>query len=83
MITNSESMLLQSTINVIAIKRLGQGVPAVAQWVKNPIASARVTGEAWFRSPSWPSGLKDPVFPQLQLGFNPWLRNFHMPQVWL
>ena len=25
---------------------------------------------------------KDPVLLQLQLRFNPWPRNFHMPQVW-
>ena len=32
-------------------------------WVKNPTAMARITVEAWVRSPAQPSGLKDLAFP--------------------
>ena len=53
----------------------------MAQWVKNPTAVAQVTAEAWVRSLAQCSELKDPVLPQLQLGFFPWPGNFHMPQV--
>lgn len=49
-------------------------VPAVAQWVKNPTAVARVSAAAQVLSPAWPNGLKDSVLPQLWLGFNPWPR---------
>ena len=38
----------------------------MAQWVKNPIAAARVTLEAWVLSLAQYIGLKDPVSPQLQ-----------------
>ena len=62
------------------------GVPTVAQWVKNPTAAAWVTEEVWVCPPAWRSGLnQDPALPhlqhgsQLQLGFNPWPGNFHMP----
>ena len=37
------------------------GVPAAAQWVKNPTAAVQVTGEMPVQSPAWPSGLKDPA----------------------
>ena len=63
------------------------GVPAVAQWVKNPTAVVQVAEEAQAQSPSWCSGLKDQALPQLwyrtqlYLGFNPWPRNFHTPRV--
>ena len=62
------------------------GVPAVAQWVKNPTAVAWVALEAFVRSPTC-SGLKDLTLPQpwhrskLQLRFNPWPWNFHMLQL--
>ena len=36
-------------------------VPAMAQWVKNPIAAAWVTAEAQVPSLAWCSGLKDLV----------------------
>ena len=54
----------------------------MAQWVKD-----QATAEAKVQSPALGSGLKDLVLPQLQhrsqlwLGFNPWSRNFHVPQV--
>ena len=59
----------------------------MAPWVKDLTAVARVAVEAWIRSPTQHSGLKDPALPQLwirlqlQLGFNPWPGNFHMPRV--
>lgn len=37
------------------------GVPAVAQWVKNPVAAVIVTVEAWVLSPAQCSGLKDQI----------------------
>ena len=37
----------------------------MAQWVKNPIAAARVAAETQVQSPARHSGLKDPVVPQL------------------
>ena len=55
-----------------------RGVPAVAQWVKNLTAKARVVAEMQVPSPAWHSGLKDLV---LWLGFNPWPRYFH--RVWV
>ena len=55
-------------------KKIPAGVPAVAQWVKNPTAVARVSAAAQVQSPAWPNGLKDSVLPQLWLGFNPWPR---------
>ena len=64
------------------------GVPAVAQWVKNPVAAVIVTVEAWVLSPAQCSGLKALALlqpqrrSQLQLGFNLWPRNSHMPWVW-
>ena len=36
-----------------------EGVPAMAQWVKNPTAADRVTAEVWVRSLAQGSGLKD------------------------
>ena len=56
-------------------------VPTAAQWVKDPTAVAQVAAEAWVQSLVQSSGLKDPTLPQLQLRFNPWPVNFHMPQV--
>ena len=59
----------------------GFEIPAVMQWVKNPTAVAPVTVGVRVRSLAWHSGLKDPVLPQLWLGFSPWLGNFFMPWV--
>ena len=59
----------------------------MAQWVKNLPAVALIPVEVWVRSMAWYSGLKDPELlqlqfrPQLQLGFNPWPGNFHIPQM--
>ena len=57
------------------------GVPAAAQWVKNPTAAARVAVEVRVQSPAQHSGLKDPTLVQPGLRFNPWPVNFHRPQV--
>ena len=62
----------------------GLGVPAMAQWVKNPTAVAQATVEAQVWSPAQCSGLKDLVLSQLQhrsqlwLGFNLCPGNFQM-----
>ena len=53
----------------------------MAQWVRNPTALAWVASEVWVRAPAQDSGLKDQAMLQLQLGFNPWPKNFHMPWV--
>ena len=53
------------------------GIPALAQWVKNP-------AEVWVWFPTRHRGLKDPALvwlqnrSQLWLVFSPWPRNFHM-----
>ena len=62
------------------------GVPAMAQWVKNPTAAAQVAAEAQVQSPAQGSGLKDPALLQcrlqLQHGFNPQPRESATPWVW-
>ena len=47
------------------------GVPAVAQWVKNPTAAAQVAAEVRVRSPARSSRLKDLALLQLWLRFSP------------
>ena len=69
---SSESMLINKFF----------GVFTMAQWFKNRIAVAWVAGVAWVWFPDWYSGLKDPALPKPWLRFDPWLRNFHMPQLW-
>ena len=60
----------------------------VVQWVKNLMAAVWVAVKVWVWTQAWQSGLKDPVLPQLwcrvelQLRFNPWPKNFHMPRAW-
>ena len=49
--------------------------------VKNPTAAAQVIADAQVQSLALSSGLKDLVWPQLQLGFKPWPGNFHEPRV--
>ena len=57
------------------------GVPSVAQWVKGLSAVAwHCTAEAQCQFLAQCSGLKDPVLLQLQLRFNSWPENFHMPR---
>ena len=73
--------------NVVIAKILDSGVPAVVQWIKNPTAATWVSVEVQVWSLVWHSGWQDLALPQLwhrsqlQLGFNPWLRNFHVPWV--
>ena len=55
----------------------------MAQWVKNLTTVARIAAAAWVSFLAWSSGLKDLALPQLWFRFNPWPRNFHMPQVQL
>jgi len=60
------------------------GVPAMAQWAKDPTVVAQVAAGARVGSPAWPSGLKNPALLQLwcrsqsRLGVNPWPGNFHI-----
>ena len=60
----------------------------MAPWIKNPTAVTGVAAEAQVRSLAQGSGLRDLVLLKLWctlqtwLGFSPWPRNFHMPQVW-
>ena len=60
-----------------------QGVSAVVQWVNEPTCLCGIAGSIP-RPAQW---VKDPVLPQLwqrsqmQLRFDPWPRNFHIPQV--
>ena len=54
----------------------------MAQWVKNLTAVAQVPVEVRVQSTAQCSGLNDLAQLHLQLGFNPWPGNFHMPQVW-
>ena len=57
------------------------------QQIKDLTAAAQVSAEAQIQSLPQSSELKDPGLLQLQdrlqlwLTFNPWPRNFHMPQV--
>ena len=52
------------------------------QWVKNPTAMTWVTTEVQVASLASEQWVKNPVLLHLQLGFNPWPGNFHMPWVW-
>ena len=60
----------------------------MALWVKNPTAVAQVAAEVHIQFLVLHSGLKNTVLPQMwlrlepQLRFDPWPRNFHLPQVW-
>ena len=65
-----------------------RGVLTTVEWVKNPTTVAQIVAQARVWSLALCGGLKDPVLPQLwhrlqlQIGFDPWPGNFHMPQVW-
>ena len=65
-------------------KNRNLGVPAMAQWFKNLTAVSYVTAQMWVRSLAPHSGLRIQYCHswytclQLQLGFSPWLWNFHM-----
>ena len=60
------------------LKQAKEGVPAVAQWVKNLTIAAQVAVEVWVRSLAQRSGLRYPALlwvwhrPQLCLRFKPW-----------
>ena len=60
-----------------SLQSMFTGVPAVAQWVKDPTAVAQIAAEAKVQSPAQCSGLKDLALSQLQcrlqlwFGFNP------------
>ena len=61
-----------SLLNILFVKKMTlTGVPAAVQWVKNPTAAAQVPPEAWVRSLTWHSELKNLALPQLQLRVNP------------
>ena len=63
-------------------KILCPGVSAVVQWVKNPTTAAQFAAAVWVQSLAGHSGLEDPAWLHLWLGFNPWPGNFHMLQMW-
>ena len=54
---NSFNYLTSQMFSCFIYKTKG-GVPAVAQWVKNPTAAVWVYAEAWVWSPAWHSGLQ-------------------------
>ena len=58
--------------------RLKCGVPTVVQWVTNMAAAALGTVKVQVGPPAWDSGLEIWHRLQLWLGFNPWLRAFHL-----
>lgn len=62
------------------LKMCPEGVPAMGQWVKNPLQCLRSLG-SMAQSPAHSSGFKDPALSKLWLGSNPWPTNFYMPQV--
>ena len=64
------------------VKTQSTGATAAAQWVKNLTAAVWVTAEMQVLSSAWSSGLKDLALLKLQLEFNPWPGNFHVPRVW-
>ena len=39
------------------------GVPAMAQWIKNPTGGAQITVKVWIQSLAQHSELKDPALP--------------------
>ena len=64
----------------------GRGeVPAMLKWVNDPACLCGSSGSI----PGPGRWVKDPLVPQLwcrsqfRLGYDLWLRNFHMPWVWL
>ena len=59
--------------------QIGKGVPTVVQQIKNPAAVAWVAAEVGVLSLAQHHDLKDLALLQLQLRFNPWPGNFHMP----
>ena len=66
--SNQETEALET--NEFCLKNQKLGVSTVVLWVKNPAE------EVWVQSLAQHSGLKDLA---LQLGLNPWPRNFLMP----
>ena len=52
---------------------MGFGIPIAVEWVKNPTAASPVAAEVQVPSLARGTGLKDLVWPQLQLRFNSWL----------
>ena len=43
------------------------GVPAMAQWIKNPTGGAQITVKVWIQSLAQHSELKDPALPMAQV----------------
>lgn len=76
-----------NSFKIMAFKNENEGFPTVAQLVMNPTAAAQVSMEAWIPSSAQCSRLKDLALLQLWhslqlwLGFSPWPRNVHTPQV--
>ena len=75
-------VLLPFLFLVFSLKH-NSGIPTVVQWVNSLTAVAQVVAEAqvWFLAQH--SGLEGLALPQLQLWFDAWPGNFHMPWVCL
>ena len=84
MFSNAQFTHTRNWDNSTYLRRLPWGVPTGAEWVNNPTVAAPVSAEVWVCSFAQPSGLKGLALlqlwrrSQLQLGFSPWSRNFHM-----
>ena len=57
----------------------------MAQRIKDPVLSLQQPGSLLRQglAPNPLQWVKDPALRQLWLGFDPWPRNFHVPQMWL
>ena len=74
------SSLITVTLNIT----YKTGVPTVVQQVKDLALSLQQL-RSLLRckvNPSQAQWIEDPELLQLWLRMNPWLRNFHMPQMW-
>ena len=68
------------------IRNTQQGVPTVAQWVKNPTAAAQSAVKVWVRSPTWQNRLKGSGVATaaawvtaVAQSHSPWPENLHRP----
>ena len=73
-------MIFEKKNSTCKIKIKNSGVPAVVQWVNDPVCLCGGTGSI----PAQCSRLRIQLWcrSQLQLRFDPWPGNVHMPRVW-